>query len=280
VVPPSLGDPAARQEPGQRDERGVEDGHQHEQHGQDQHSGHAPRVVAALVDQAHAGQEEAGEQAARVAHEDLRRGEVADQEAGQGADERGHDRGAAPVAVDHEEGEPEAAGDRRHAAGQPVHVIEQVDRVGDPHDPEEGDQDVEHRVRGQPQHEPELDQETPQDDLGHQLHRRGQRPDVVPQPNGGGCQRDHEERSEARDRAVQPTQAGRDAHDDGSAPQQRDRLPVPAVLARRLHQPEPRGQALQGEGRQERDDQGGQERPGQPAHGESFPPSFSRSSSA
>ena len=85
------------------------------------------------------GQHEPEEERAGVSHVDPRRMEVVAEEAERAASEADGQRGDEELPVlgrDHEE---RARGNRGDTGGQPVHVVEEVERVRDADDPEHRD---------------------------------------------------------------------------------------------------------------------------------------------
>ena len=138
VVAAALGDGPAVGGALEGDQGGVEDGHhqraQGDQQGQDQVGG--PARVLGLQD-GQGGQGEAQEERAAVAHEYLGRVEVVDQEtgrgAGQGRAKSGRGRRAAQPGGQGQD-QPGHAG---HPGAEPVHVVQDVYRVGNPHQPED-----------------------------------------------------------------------------------------------------------------------------------------------
>jgi hypothetical protein len=154
------------------------------------------------------------------------------------------------VAFPGEEQQAEGGGDQRDRRREAVHVVEQVERVGDAHDPEERDEDVDEPVPGQPQQEPELQEDRGEEDLRQELDLGTEGPHVVQQPHAR-----HREGGEGEDReravAVGDDECGaeRGQHDAHPA-EQGDGLAVPAVGRGASHDPRPPGHAL-GDQRQE-----------------------------
>jgi hypothetical protein len=139
---------AAVAQPRRRDQGRVED-----RHAQHQHRHQERRPAAGLEGQQDAdhGQHEAQKEAAGVAHVDRGRVEVVAQKpqraAGDGDGQRCHQE----LAVDRGDDKERDGGDRGHAAGQPVHVVQQVEGVGDAGDPHHRHGDV-RRLPGQHAH--------------------------------------------------------------------------------------------------------------------------------
>ena len=74
------------------------------------------------------------------------------------------------------------AGDGRERRREAVHVVEQVERVRDPDEPEERDHDAQHVVRDELDAEPGGDRDPGRRELGDELRDRAQVPDVVDEP--------------------------------------------------------------------------------------------------
>ncbi len=179
-------------------EGGVEDRNGQEQDRNDQDRRDPARVRALIGNEREPGQEESKKQAAGVAHEDLGRREIARQESADGADERHGDERARQVALPDEEEQPER---RRHdgdRARQPVHVVEEVERVGDADDPEQREQHVGERKAGEPEGEPEEEQDAAEQELGQQLGLRTQAAHVVDETDQRHRGRDDGQRHEVR----------------------------------------------------------------------------------
>ena len=96
----------------------------------------------------HGGQNETQKCSAGVAHKHLRGVQVIGQEAHAGTHQRRHHHGHLSLGADQGDDQHRGGGDGRHAVGQTVQAVDEVHRVGDPHDPQ-------HRYRdGQPVQHP------------------------------------------------------------------------------------------------------------------------------
>ncbi len=120
-------------QPAENGKAGVEDGQaQHEE-------GHGEGDDGVELEQAldgHGGQHKAQEGGAGVPHEDLGRVQVIGQKADAGAGQGGHQDGH--LGLGHRQGDDQQGhgADGGHAAGQAVQPVDQVDGVGDGHDPD------------------------------------------------------------------------------------------------------------------------------------------------
>ena len=255
MIAAALGHGTPGQEAGDGHEGRVEDRDGQQQHGERQHPEHPARVGARRA-QAERAQEKPHEEAPGVAHEDPRGRQVANQEARQGADEgRGHAR-AGPVAVHQEEDEPEGRRDGREASREPVHVVQQVDGVGNADDPQDRQDHVDGGVGVQPEDEAQLDKDRRHHDLGDQLHGRAERAEVVVEPQQGHRDGQHERDGRAATARPDPDESGQRSRHDAHPAQERNGPPMPPVRARRHHQPRPPRQALAAERGDEADDKG------------------------
>ena len=182
VILPALRHRAPLGEPPDGDERRVEDrDREHEQRQQDRRDRRAGRRPARR--ERKGGEQEPEQLAARVAHEGTRaagRPEVERQEAGAGEREgqREHEHEVVLVhgrGVDREVD----ARDRGERGGEAVHVVEQVERVRDPDEPEERDRDAEHVVRDELDAQARGDREPGGGELRGELRERAQVTEVV-----------------------------------------------------------------------------------------------------
>ena len=149
--------------------------------------------------------------------------------------------------VDREEG----AGDRRERRREPVHVVEEVERVRHPDEPEDADHRPDDRVRDDLDAHAGREHERGSRELRADLRDRREAEDIVEQARG------EEDRAAADDACELPagrdqTRRERDAdgdeqpgHDPGPA-EQRRRAGVPAVGPRRSDD-DPRGRGAQQE---------------------------------
>ena len=183
VILPALRHRTALDEADDRDERRVEnrdrEHDQRQKHGRHRGSGRGPAGR-----EADAGEPEAEQLAACVAHEDggAARPEVAREEADAREPERERER-QHEVAVVHGRcvDREVRAGDRRQRRGEAVHVVEEVERIRDPDQPDECDHDGDDVVREQLHLQPGCDHETGRGELREQLDERLQPDDVVDQ---------------------------------------------------------------------------------------------------
>ena len=146
------------------------------------------------------------------------------------------DRGS----VDREVG----ARDGRERRREPVHVVEEVEGVGDPDQPDERDHDADQIVPDQLDPEPTRDRQPGGGELRDQLGDRAQVRDVVEKP---GAEEEHDPGDDSRqlpasrDRTDRKRcddagkQAGREPH----APEGRRRAVVPALVGRHGNEPLP-----------------------------------------
>ncbi len=179
---------------------------------------------------------EAEQQAAAVAHEDRRGMKVVDQEAAGRADQdhqQPHFRGRTDIDRGGLQQAERQRGrrDQRDAGTQPVHVVEQVEGVGQAHHPDQGAGHVQgHRLEPV---EPVIEeqQHRRQRDLRDQLGRRLQRDDIVDQSDA-----EHQQRTDHQDRDLGGGVADQRHHQqrqpNADAAEQRHRTTMPAILAR------------------------------------------------
>ena len=238
-----------------RHERRVEDRHQQQEDREEQHRDQAARVRPAS-DQAEAADEDPDEEAAGVAHEDRGRVEVVDEEAEEGADDDGGERRAFRIAVRDVEHQPEPGGERSDAGGQPVHVVEEVDGVGDPDDPDQRQDDVERRVAGKAQLQAETGERRGDDNLGDELRLRLERPGVVDGPDGEQGQPAGEQQEHARIADRHRGGAGHHGAGDRHAAEQRDAGAMPAVRLGRRDRTDAKGEALDDHRQHDADEEG------------------------
>ena len=150
VVAAALADGPPLDEADGGDERRVEDRHREHEQRQDQRRDRRLRDLPARQ-QAERGEREPDHLASRVAHEDggrLARPEVERQEAGDREREGERDDEQQVVGVDRHgvDGE-EGGGDHGERPREPVHVVEQVERVRHADEPERADRRRENAVR-------------------------------------------------------------------------------------------------------------------------------------
>ena len=131
-------------------------------------------------------EQEAEQLAAAVAHEDARpvarpQVEREEAEAGEGQREREDEDEVVRMRRRRVDREVEAC-DGRERRRQAVHVVEQVEGVGDPHEPEDGDRDAQHVVRHELDPQAGRDRDPGGRDLRCELRQRAQMADVVDDP--------------------------------------------------------------------------------------------------
>ena len=180
---PASRDRPAGELPQDRHQERVEDRDEQDQDRHRQHGQEAARTPAGGVQERRAGQEEADEHRAAVAHEDGRRVRIVHQESQQPGPEDGEHQGLGRLSVAQEGERQEGGGDRGDAGRQPVHVVEQVDGVGDTDQPEEGDRHVDRRRSGPGQGQPAPDDRRRPHDLTAQLLVGLEVEEVVDEPD-------------------------------------------------------------------------------------------------
>ena len=240
VVAPTLVDRPPFEDADDRDQGRVQDRHGQDEDGQEERRHRGSRRLPARREPERR-EREAEELASRVAHEDrggLAGPEVEGQEAGAGQADRERDDEHEPVRVRGRRVDGEVgARDRGHRRREPVHVVEEVERVRHPDEPEDGDRGGED-VAGDDLHlESRCDDERRRPDLARELGDRWQCAEVVGEAGGEddrAAAQDAEEllaRLERvrRERGADPGQEAGEEPD----PAEERRLPlVPAVAAR------------------------------------------------
>ncbi len=237
VVAPALRDRAALEQPHDRDERRVEDRHGQHENRQQERRHRRPGDLPARGE-AQRRQREPEHLRAGIAHEDERLApttEVEGQEAGTCERPRERDRedGVARMDGDRVDRE-ERERDRSEGRGEPIHVVEQVERVRHPDEPDQRERPGDHLVVDQLHVRPGGEHDDRRGELDGELADRRQRTQVVDQPCG----------EEERDPGVDPCDlaGGRDRTGGDGQPQpdgdpgedpdpseQRGRALVPAV---------------------------------------------------
>ena len=182
----------------------------------------------------------AADEAAGIAHEHTSRREVVDQEPEGGAGGGSRDDGGGRVLGECAKAQTDP-GNGNDATGEAIHVVDQVDGVHQPDDPQHRRQ-VRDRVDLD-----DLDTNSAEEQhrcdngLTRQFRRRGERAEVVEQPQGERRdQADRDRRSYARDREECRHDDDRRERDCRSAKKRRCRT-VPAIRPRRHDQPDPPG---------------------------------------
>ena len=229
VVASALRGRSARKFSDDGDECGVENGDEEDEdgHGDDDDEASAP--LARSGQQGRACEEEADEHRAAVAHEDRGRVRVVAEEAQESRRERGERGGLDHLPVGGEVRGDEDRRDGRDAGGQPVHVVEEVDGVRDPDEPEDRHDQGDRRAPAPRQHQPEVDDRARDQHLSDQLLVGLDVEEVVQQPDG------EERRARAQHHPALPRVRDEQEVGDGDrrvdrdAAQHRRRLAVPAV---------------------------------------------------
>ena len=140
------------------------------------------------------------------------------------------------------------AGDDREGRCEAVHVVEEVERVRDAHEPEEADRPREDVVADDLDVQAAREHDDRRDDLRGELRDRAQPPDVVDQP-GDEDDRDAGEDPAELARPVDDTRRERDQHarrepgEDPDPAERRRRLLVPALVRRDGDEPRADGRA-------------------------------------
>ena len=152
VILATLADGPVLCEPSDRDERRVEDrDREHEQWQEDR--GHCRPGRRPACREPECGEQEAEHLAPRVSHEDegvTARAKVEGQESAAGEPEREREHEHEVVRVDGNGVDREVrAGDRGEGGGQAVHVVEEVEGVRDPDEPDDCDRGGDNVVRKQ-----------------------------------------------------------------------------------------------------------------------------------
>jgi hypothetical protein len=220
------------------DKERIKDRDQQDQDRNGEYRKEAPRPSPHWIraQQCRTGQKEPDEHRAAVTHEDRGRVRVVHQESHERGGEDGEQESVGRLPIAHEAGREEGGGDRGDARRQPVHVVEQVDRIGDADQPDERDRHVEHGCLRPGQREPEGNHDRRSHDLADQLLVRLEADQIVQQPDQEqerACAQDHEERGRKRHQG-QVDQGHRD--EDRHAPHQGCGLLVPAIALGSRHQ--------------------------------------------
>ena len=221
---------AAREAPRHAHERRVENRDKEDEQ-RDRCNRHDARLELGRGEQRRAAQERTQEQASAVTHEDGGRPDVVDKEAERRTDERGHRGGKRDGASGRERGKEEDAGHGGNARRQPVDVVEQVERVGDAHDPDERQQRIQRDDSGEARGRHQEHDDAGHDRLHDELGRRAEVKDVVEGPEREHQARRDEERHERHERCAQHRRdCERGRH--RAAAEQRDGFPMPAIAMR------------------------------------------------
>ena len=140
------------------------------------------------------------------------------------------------------------AGDRRERRGEAVHVVEQVEGVRDPDEPEGRDGDGDDVVREQLDAEPRGDHDCRRAELRGELRHRPEVADVVDQAGHEQQRAAHHDASELERRLDRADELGageaeEQAQEDADAAEDRSRPVVPALAGRSRKQPCPERRA-------------------------------------
>ncbi len=245
MIAAALGHRPLLDEARDRDERRIEDGdrehQQREQDGRDGRPGDGPARR-----ERERGESEAEHLAPRVAHEDGRsplRTQVEGEESRtcEAEREREHEDGRVVVLRDGVDREV-PAGDDSERRRQAVHVVEQVERIRDPDEPEEADRPRDDLVADDLDVEPAGEHDHRGRDLRGQLRDGTQVAEVVDE-SGGEDERDTgedpAELSAPLDRSDRECEknSSDEAPEDADASERRCWLSVPALVGRDGHEP-------------------------------------------
>ena len=196
VVLAALVDRASLDHPRGRDERGVQDRHGEDEHREHERGDRGLRDLPARREPERA-EGEPEHLAAGIAHEDQRglpRPEVEDEEAEARAHERQGEHEQETLLVDGERVDREERGaDQGEGPGETVHVVEQVEGVRHPDEPEGAERRGEEVVRDDLDGQPAGERDRGGAELGRELEPCGQRVDVVDETG------DEEDRGPAED---------------------------------------------------------------------------------
>ncbi len=205
------------------------------------------------------GEIEPDEEAPAVAHEDSCGMHVIDEKSGGRSEQNGQVFGLGCHPDGHDERRQQRrTRDEADASAQPVHVVEQVEGIGQPDDPEDGQQRVERQGFDPCQPVTEEDEHGRESDLRHELRVRLQRNQVVrdaDDEHGGAA----DEEPEQLTRIDQ--QRAEHEHREGNrnSAKQRCRVSMPAILAgfRDVTQPDSQEAAQRDEQNRERETRDG-----------------------
>ena len=172
-------------------------------------------------------QHEAEEQAAGVAHKDMARLEVVVEEAQARPGQRQRQGSQQPLAAHQAQQEEEKGGPARDSAGQTVHIVHQIERVGDADHPQHRHRHIQWRVMQEMDTRAEGDHQRGSHRLAEQLGERLHAPAVVPQSDQRGDRGPGDQAAELLDKAeIEHQQGQHKAQPDGRATQQRHGISV------------------------------------------------------
>ena len=156
-------------------DRQAHNGSRHQQHEEDVR-GHLVRAQ-----QRDAAQREPEIHAARVAHEDSGGVEIEDEKSERGAADGEAQHRCLDVVHRDAEGEQEGRRDDGGASRQAIHVVEEIERVGDPNHPQDGQRNRDSRQPRRADLYASEEQSARGDNLRDQLGMRAQMPEIVNQ---------------------------------------------------------------------------------------------------
>ena len=168
--------------PTQKGRRGVEHGYGGRQQGHG--DGHQRRTFGGAFD-TQAGEQKAGEQAPRVAQERPGRWEIEREKSEERSRQRGSHQADRGMAQRHGHDEDRRRGEERRAGRDPVRAVEQVERVGDTHQPENRNRDARYEA------ELERAEREGQEFYPHTQVVNEQRRDALHRELDGAAQRSH-----------------------------------------------------------------------------------------
>ena len=233
MVAATLRDGPAAEDAHQRHERRIENGNEHHHHRRGDDDENRPRPAVVLVKRQNR-QRVAQEERATVAHEDRRRFPVEDEKAEKRSSQRRADSGERHLLQQQEECALKQGHDDRHPAREPIHVVEEVRRVGDADDPEEAQRLVEDR-KGRPgKRRAKRDGDARDERLARQFGIRLQWKDVVDQPEAKHRRGPGENRP-----LMEVGQRRRKCDKDAHATGERNRTRVPTLCPRDGDEPYP-----------------------------------------
>ena len=144
MVPPPLKGGLTALLSGNGDESGIKDGDQHEDDWKKDYSHHGfSAYLAVAADYRHKGEEKSDKQRSVITEIDFCRFKIEDQETDQCCCEHTahHKQGGIPV--DKEVVSEKARGNDGDPAGEAVHIIDEIEGIGNTYKPEKGDQQIE-----------------------------------------------------------------------------------------------------------------------------------------
>ena len=240
VIAAALRHRAALDQAHDRDERGVEDRDREDEQRQEQRC-HRRSCDGPARGEAERRDREAEQLAAAVAHEDGGRPaepDVVREEAEAREEEAERERRDQMARMDGERVDrEERAGNRGQRCREPVHVVQEVEGVRHPHDPDDADRRGERAVRDDLDADPCREDDRRGRNLREDLRERREPEDVVDEPRGVEQRAARENPAELTcrgNRTHEERDAGRDEEprQEAASPEQRRRAGVPAVGSR------------------------------------------------